>query len=254
MMKIFKSIALALVATCLSASTYAEKLNGMVYVSNQTENFDQSNSVREFIVKETAYCAFLVTGFSTNASGFVDLTADIRFIDSEGKVLFQQKDYAKAQSQVVPDQKTLMLDNSFDIGFTKEDPLGMYMVEASIRDNVGKGQTKAETTILLFDTKKSGKIILAPVNTAKQLDELWEEYFRSKNPWAVKRIISALQLKKEASDFELMIVGSAAEWSLGSNAIQHPEVLSICKQALKHTMGATKEMLQGIIADAEKKK
>lgn len=130
----------------------------------------------------------------------------------------------------------------------------MYTVEAIIKDNIIKAQDTAQVTILLFDTTESKSLIMAPVSSAKQLDDLWVEYFRSKNPWAVKRIISALRLRKESPNLDDAVVGSAAKWSLQVNAKQYPEVLSICEQSLKNTTGTIKELLEEIIDKVKKDK
>ncbi len=251
-MKIFKIVIFTVAIACLSSSAYAQELKGIMYASNQTEVFDQNKVVREYIVDETAYCAFLVQGFSTDSSGSVNLTADIKFIDPQGNVLFEEKNYAKAKTSITKNQVAVMLDSSFDVGFTKEDPLGMYTVEALIKDNVSGVQDKTQTTLLLFDTNNSKYIIMASVKTAKQLDDLWSEFFRSKNPWAVKRIISALRLRKESSALDDAVIGSAAKWSLEVNAKKYPKVLSICKQSLGYSKGTIKELLQEIITNVEK--
>jgi len=237
----------------LSTSVFAQDLKGMIYVSNQTETFDQANAAREYVIEETAYCAFLVQGFSTDTTGAVNLSANLKFIDPQGKILFEEKNYAKSTISIVQDRKILILDSSFDISFEQTDPLGMYTLEVLIKDNVKGAQDATKTTLLLFDSEKSKNIIMAPVKDAKHLDELWAEYFRSKNPWAIKRIISALRLRKESPHLGDALIAGAAKWSLEANAKEHPQVLSICKQSLEYAKGAAKELLQEIINNVENK-
>lgn len=251
-MKVFKLIVFAITFSLLCMPISAQELQGGIYVSNQPEELDPDKTVKEYIIGETAYCAFLVRGFSINSSDSVDLIGDIKFIDPQGNVLFEQQNYAKAKTPLSQDQKIISLDNSFDITFDKEDPLGMYTIEVIIRDNITKSQDTTQTTLLLFDTAESKNLIMAPVRNAKQLDDLWAEYFRSKNPWAVKRIISALRLRKESPNLDDAIVGSAAKWSLELNAKQYPEILSICEQSLEYTTGTTKELLEEIINNVRK--
>jgi len=252
-MKILKLIIFSAILSMFSMSAYSQELKGMIYVSNQTETFDQAKIVREYIIRETAYCAFLVQGFSTSSNGTVNLSADIKFIDPQGEVLFEEKKYAKSTISIAQNQKALMLDSSFDIIFEKQDPLGMYTLEVLIKDNGNGTQDTTRTTLLLFDSEKSKNIIMAPVRDAKRLDELWVEYFRSKNPWAIKRIISTLRLRKESSHLEDALIAEAAKWSLEANAKEHPQVLSICKQSLEYAKGAAKELLQEIINNVENK-
>jgi hypothetical protein len=165
----------------------------------------------------------------------------------------EQKNYAKSNASIPKDKQVINLDNSLDISFTKEDTLGMYTVELTIKDSVSKTSNKSLSTILLFYTKESKKLIMTTVKTAKQLDELWAEYFRSKNIWAVKRIISALSLRKESNNSEDAVVGSAAAWSLEENSKKYPEILKICKASLEHTKGSTRELLVEIINNVENK-
>jgi hypothetical protein len=94
---------------------------------------------------------------------------------------------------------------------------------------------------------------MSPVKSAKHLDDLWAIYFETKNKWAVKRIISAIRLK-EAKDLERTIIGRAAIWSLESNAYQHPDVYSICKDQVQFTKGLTKELLNEILAKVDARK
>lgn len=253
-MKGFRLISFTIAFLFLCMSLYAQELKGMIYVSNQTEDYDPAKIVREYIIGETAYCAFLVQGFAINPPDSVDLTADIKFIDPQRNITFEQQNYAKAKTRLSQDQQVILLDSSFDITFDDENPIGMYTVEAIIKDNIIKAQDTVQVTILLFDTAESKSLIMAPVSSAKQLDDLWAEYFRSKNPWAVKRIISALRLRKESPNLDDAIIGSAAKWSLEANAKQYPEVLSICEQSLKNTTGAIKELLEEIINKVKKDK
>jgi len=248
-----KIIALATIFIFITSVLYAQELKGFLYASNQMEPSNTANEKREYIIGETAYCAILAKGFSINPDNSVDLSADIKFVDPSDKLLLEQSDYAGLKKIVQKNTEIVNLDKSFDISFTKEDPLGMYTVEICIKDKISNTSNRSQSTLLLFDTEESKNLIMAPVKTAKQLDDLWAEYFRSKNIWAVKRIISALRLRKESDNIDDAAVGSAAAWSLEINAKEYPEVLKICKQSLEQTKGSTKELLAEIIEKVEKK-
>ncbi len=252
-MEKFKISTIAIFLLFITSTLYAQDLKGSLYVSNQINASDPANNIREYITGETAYCTILVKGFSVNPDNLVDLSADIKFIDPSNNLLFEQNDYAGLKKIVQKNAEIINLDKSFDINFTKEDPLGMYTIEINIKDKISNTSNKSQSTLLLFDTKESKNLIMAPVKTAKQLDDLWAEYFRSKNIWAVKRIISALRLRKESNNIEDAAVGSAAAWSLEMNAKEYPEVLKICKQSLEYTKGSTKELLAEIIEKVENK-
>ena len=75
----------------LFTAGYAGGLKGIIYVSNQTGGADPSKVVKEYLIGETAYCVLLAQGYLTNSSGFVNLTADIKFIDLNGNVLYEKE-------------------------------------------------------------------------------------------------------------------------------------------------------------------
>ncbi|MFC1703343.1 hypothetical protein ACFL1E_00975 [Candidatus Omnitrophota bacterium] len=238
-------------ALSIASMALAAELEVVIYPSNQTASFDAEKKVREYVFNETCYTAFFVKGFSRNPDGSIDLTSHVKCIDPKGNILFDEKDYAKAKSAPA-DVEFINLDTSFDVTIEDGDPVGMYVIEVEVVDTISKENKIAQTTVFYFDTNESKNLIMKPVKTAEDLDNLWAEYFRSKNPWAVKRIISALRLRKESPKLEDAVVGAAAKWSLESNAKQHPDILEICKQSLKNTKGAINELLQEIIANAEK--
>ena len=109
----------------LSQASYAQGIEAMIYASNQTENFDQENFVREYVIGETAYCAVLVSGFSVNDANMVDISANLRFLAPDGTVLFDEKNYARVKRTLAAEEKGLVLDNSFDVEFTPDDPPGV---------------------------------------------------------------------------------------------------------------------------------
>jgi hypothetical protein len=94
---------------------------------------------------------------------------------------------------------------------------------------------------------------MSPVKDAKHLDLLWSHYFKTKNPWAIKSIIKAVRLR-DSEDLETAVVGSAAIWSLESNAFQHPEVYSLCQEALEQTKGSLHKHLEQLIKNVDEKK
>ena len=244
----FVSIAAFLV---LCAPVFAQGLDGLIYVSNQIENFEEEKIVREYVIGETAYCAILVQGFSVDDALSVNITADLKFIDPDGNIVFEERNYARVKKTVADDEKGLVLDSSFDVKFNENDPVGMYTLEVLIKDHVNNSENKTTTTLLLFDTAVSKEIIMTPVTTGGQLDVLWAEYFRSRNPWAIKRIISALKLGKESSSAEDAAVGFAARESLVFNGKRDAAVLKICKDTLSYTSGSTNELLKEVLSAME---
>lgn len=232
----------------------AENVKGMIYVSDKTDTFAAEDIVREFVYGETAYCAFFARDYALNKRAEAMLTIDITLKDPAGTILFEEETYAKNRPLREREDTIVIFDQSFDITFTEDDPLGMYTLEAKIHDYIAGSEDIVTQTILLFDTERSRTIIMREVDTAATLDMLWEEYFRSGNPWAIKRIISALQLQDDAKTVQQRAVGSAAQWSLEANAKEHAEVLAICEQTLPYTQHARRKILQEIIDSASKEK
>jgi hypothetical protein len=228
-------------------SVYAQELEGIIYVSDQKANFDPDKMLQEYVIGQTVYCALLAKGFSADASGTVNLTADVKLFDPDGKLLFSQENFTTVNRVVDKTDKGVVFDNSFDLEFNKDDQVGMYSIEVLVKDNLSGLSDKTITRLLLFDTNESKQLIMEPLKSPEQLDKIWAEYFKSKNPWAVKRIISALTLSQEMANEENSAIVAAAESSLVANGKAHPEILSICQSSLFQTKGQTRELLQKII-------
>lgn len=236
---------------CADQSAYAQELEAIIHVSDQITSLDPDKILREYVIGETAYCVLMAKGFGVDPAGAVNLTADITLLDPEDKILFEQENFTAVNRTVAKTDTGVVFENSFELEFNNQDPAGMYTVEVLIKDNISGLSDVTIVTLLLFDTVESKQIIMAPVESAEQLDKLWAEYFRSKNPWAVKRIISTLKLNTESLNVENAAIGAAAQWSLESNAKLHPEILEICKDSLKHTKGNLQKLLREIINNIE---
>ncbi len=84
------------------------------------------------------------------------------------------------------------------------------------------------------------------VNSPLVLDMLWASFFATGDDLPVQRVISVLHLVKDGQGDEI-VVGGGAQWSLQSNAKQHPRVLEICKAEWGRAQGVTKVLLEEII-------
>ncbi len=88
------------------------------------------------------------------------------------------------------------------------------------------------------------------VRSPQVLDMLWGAFFATGEDVPVKRVISVIHLEQDGHGEE-RVIGGTANWSLGSNAKQHRRVLEICREEAKKAQGATKELLEKIIKEAE---
>lgn len=227
------------------------KLNFIIFVSDDVESFDFNKTKREYIYEERASAIFFVSGFNVDKSKKVDLSSSIRVLTPENKYI-AHLDLISSNAVIQDNQEQIPLNGIYDLYFGNNDPLGTYWLEVTITDNISKKSITKKMSILLFDNVKSKNIIMKPVQSAKHLDELWEDYFRSKNPWAIKRIISALRYI-DSKDTNSKLVGHSARWSLESNAFQHKEVLKICKDSLNIMPPNIKKRLVELILEIEKK-
>lgn len=84
------------------------------------------------------------------------------------------------------------------------------------------------------------------------LDALWGEFMATGERAPVLRIIKALAWVGEEKDVYRKILGSAARWSLLSNAIQHRRVLEICRSQVASRPEPIASVLREIISKAEK--
>lgn len=234
--------------------SFANDLRAGIYVSNQTGDFSSDKIVREFIRGETAYCAFLAKGFTRDNKGRVNLSADIKFTYPSGEII-KRRNFARSKKFIPQEQEgmAVVLNNGLDIIFDKDDFLGMYTLEVTVKDKLARTEDKTYTTLLLFNSQEEKNIIMSSVKDGKDLDDLWAQYFKTKNPLAIKRIISALYMREKYSDVETFATGAAAMWSLQVNARDHSDVYKICKEEVRKTKGVINEMLQEILAFAENK-
>lgn len=244
-------------AVILATVGSTEEFSAMVYISDREQNFqgfDPKNIVIEYAYGETVYSAVLANGFARGTDNKVDLSADIQVIDPAGNMILEEKDFAVLKDEVPDGTGAVILDKVMDLTAREDDPLGIYTITANVRDLISGATDTVEAAYLLFDTQRSKELISAPVRSAKGLDDLWGEYFRSKNPLAVRRVISALQLLENTKDIKDAAVGGAAKWSLTANAKAHPDVLNICREVLEDNrefaQDALYRSLQEIVADA----
>jgi hypothetical protein len=90
------------------------------------------------------------------------------------------------------------------------------------------------------------------VKTPEVLDELWGCFSATGDAKYVDRLITILPWQYNSNgDYMRMTIGSAARWSLTSNAQQHPVVLKTCIKA-RDTKPELKGILDKVIADATK--
>jgi hypothetical protein len=87
--------------------------------------------------------------------------------------------------------------------------------------------------------------------SVSMLDDAWAAFMATGDTRFVDEVIAALPLVEVRGDTRRLLVGSAAKWSLASNAYQHERVLEACEAALLHADPTTKRLLEAIVAEAK---
>lgn len=111
------------------------------------------------------------------------------------------------------------------------------------------GTWKADTKASTFEKISQNKpwdAVNGPIKDPAQLDILWATFLATGDSAPVKRIISVIHLEKDGHGMD-MLLGSAASWSLLSNASQHSLVYKICQEEAVYNSGVTKAMLEEIL-------
>jgi hypothetical protein len=86
------------------------------------------------------------------------------------------------------------------------------------------------------------------------LDALWGRFMATGSPKAVRRIISVLPWVELKGDTGRLLIGGAAQWSLISNAAQHPLVMRICEEEAARQSEKVASGLHRVIEEARKER
>lgn len=210
-----------------------------------SEDNQQIHTETSFAPGETAYTAVIVTGYTRDAKGRLDLDAGFRFFDHTGKLLFRRDAYAKTKQHVVRKSGFIMLDPALDIGFDPQDPAGNYLLEFEVNDNISHHRTVASIILTLNPLKYSG-ILKQRIDDARVLDDLWRYYDQSQDPQALKRLISVLHWSEKKRG-EKKILGDATRWSIASRTRRSPEIRSQCRQLFNDPEIKNRVLLEQIL-------
>ena len=93
--------------------------------------------------------------------------------------------------------------------------------------------------------------VQAPEAEPGTLDDSWAAFFATGDVKYVREVIEVLPWSEVRGDVNRLLTGGAARWSLASNAYQHGRVLALCEEAAAVSTGATKRLLDEIVAEAK---
>jgi|SRR5208282_1500389 len=120
---------------------------------------------------------------------------------------------------------------------------------AITRDGPATFQVKVKS----LQANRPPDLLKDEINSPQFLDALWGAFFATGNERYVQRLISALPMLDAEGDVMKMLIGGAAQWSLTSNAVQHPKVMEICEAELRILPEDQKPELTKIIKSAREK-
>lgn len=218
------------------------------WATSNSEELQQLRSATRFAPGETAYTAVIVTGYTRNEAGRIELDASFRFYNRDNKVLFRRDAYAQASRHIAEESGFIMLDPALDIGFDPQDPPGDYRLEFEVTDKISQRRTLASVTLTLDPRKYSG-VLDKRIDDARILDELWRYYDQSHDSLALKRISSILYWADKKSD-EKRLLGEAAHWSLSKRICQSVETYKQCQQLLDKSKPGNRAILKKILDDS----
>lgn len=85
------------------------------------------------------------------------------------------------------------------------------------------------------------------------LDALWGNFLATGKKAPVARIMTALPWIDADRDISRMLIGHSAAWSLTSNAVQHPKVMTFCEEEVKTQPEDVAKKLSSVITKAKKR-
>lgn len=102
-----------------------------------------------FRTGEGASAAVIVTGYSRDDDGRVDIDASFHFIANDGRLLFRRDAYARARRRITQETGFISLAPALEISFDSNDPPGKYRLEFIVTDNISHHRTKTELILTL---------------------------------------------------------------------------------------------------------
>jgi hypothetical protein len=102
---------------------------------------------------------------------------------------------------------------------------------------------------LKLDDDRNKKVVLVP--SPELIDVLWGDYLATGNYAPVERIIKLLPLANDKDSVDNLTTGSAAKFTLASNAVRDLQLLAMLKTAVKIAPKDTAAILDDIIETAE---
>ena len=89
---------------------------------------------------QTGYAAFIVSGVSPSSNGQFSFSVSWKLFGPDGKLVFEQKDYAKQAGNIHTKPAFYMADPALDVVLEESDPEGEYILEAVVLEH-GTGKT-----------------------------------------------------------------------------------------------------------------
>lgn len=85
---------------------------------------------------EMFHIGFIVTGCLPNPEGYQSFTLDIKVTSPDGQVMVDEKGWAAHNFKLAAEQGLILVDQMIDVVIESGDPLGKYLFEATVNDQV----------------------------------------------------------------------------------------------------------------------
>lgn len=136
----------------------ANKLGDLALEVVVTENTDFINSwvsessskavhvtrLRKITRNQTVHTAFLVSGYSVGKDGQYNFKINWRLIRPDGKLTFDEKSFASGHRPSPRLPSFVIADRTLELKLDSTDPLGRYILEATVEDLVAGINAKSE--------------------------------------------------------------------------------------------------------------
>lgn len=161
-----RRILIVIVLVLLPALARAQTLEANVIVREDVKFFEKwsenplaalpDDQVRETPINRRFYFAFAAKGFALDAEEKCRLYADFTLRRPDGKVEMKHENWPKLEVKLLPENRHqwIMLMPGIDLSFEEGDPPGVWLLEATIRDEIGGRSAKLTRELKLIQSER----------------------------------------------------------------------------------------------------
>lgn len=103
--------------------------------------------IKEAKYNQLVHAGFAVTGFTKDSNSKVNLVVAVRVKTPDGKILFQDNQWASHTKKVTINEGIIIADPVLDMTFELSDPAGNYEISAIVMDKLTGHKASGTTTL-----------------------------------------------------------------------------------------------------------